>query len=99
MGDNMNDIEFRNLDELYNRIKPALYSKVRELKRNGINYIKEEDIWNFLSINKWQKSEYLSLSEMVSSIMDLEEKEIKEYVLDILRKENREIIKEEGELL
>lgn len=95
----MNDIEFRNLDELYSRIKPALYSKVRELKRNGITYIKEVDIWNYLSINKWQKSEYLSLSDMVSSIMDLDEKDIKDYALDILRKEKREIIKEEGELL
>ena len=24
--------EFKNLDDLYNRIKPALYSKVMELK-------------------------------------------------------------------
>ena len=32
--------EFRNLEELYNRIKPALYSKVEELKRNHISYIK-----------------------------------------------------------
>lgn len=95
----MADFEFKNLEELYNRIKPALYSKVKEYKRKGITYIKEVDIWNYLSINKWQNSESLSLSEMVSSIMDLDEKDIKNYVLDILRKNKREIIKEEGELL
>ena len=40
--------EFKNLDDLYNRIKPALYSKVMELKRNHISYVKESDIWNYL---------------------------------------------------
>lgn len=49
--------EFRNLEELYNRIKPALYSKVEELKRNHISYIKEEDIWNYLSSTVWKKKE------------------------------------------
>ena len=34
------NIEFRNVEELYNRIKPALYSKVKELNRLGINYVK-----------------------------------------------------------
>ena len=40
------DIQFNSLEELYNRIKPALMAKVEELKRNDLNYIKEEDVWN-----------------------------------------------------
>lgn len=94
-----NKLEFNSLDELYSRIKPALYSKVQELKRNKIIYIKEVDIWNYLSSKKWRQSESLSLSGMVSDIIDLTEEEIKNYTLDVISKQNREIIKEEGTLL
>jgi len=96
----MAEIEFRSLDELYNRIKPALYSKVKELKRHNINFVKEEDIWNYLSKRKWKGSRSLSLNDMVSMIMDLDDNEIKEYVLDILRENERDVLKEEeGDLL
>ena len=95
----MSNLEFNSLDELYSRIKPALYSKVQELKRNKIIYIKEVDIWNYLSAKKWKQSESLSLSGMVSDIIDLKEDEIKNYTLDIISKQNIEIIKEEGTLL
>ena len=80
----MSDIEFKSLEELYNRIKPALYSKVLELKRKGIDYVKEEDIWNYLSINVWKKTDQLTISLMVSTIMDLKEDEITSYVLDLI---------------
>ena len=39
------DIEFNNVKELYERLKPALTTKVTELKRNDLDYIKIEDIW------------------------------------------------------
>ena len=92
------DIEFKTLDELYRRIKPALYSKVKELKRKGISYIKEEDIWNYLSLNAWKDSTSLSLSEMVSSILHIRDDELKEYALDLLKTLDRSV-SEEGELL
>lgn len=90
----MKDLNFRNLDELYNRIKPALYSKVEEIKKNNISYIKEEDIWNYLSINKWKNSESLTLNDMVTDIMDLKIDDVKMYVLDLVRRRNTDIIKE-----
>ena len=90
----MKDLNFRNLDELYNRIKPALYSKVEEIKRNNISYIKEEDIWNYLSINKWKNSESLTLNDMVTDIMDLKIDDVKMYVLDLVRRRNTDVIKE-----
>lgn len=96
----MNDIEFRNLDELYNRVHPALYSKVQELKRNKISYIKEVDIWNYLSKKKWQKGESLSLADMVSDILYLPQDEINNFVLELFKRQKREImIDEEGTLL
>ena len=90
----MKDLNFRNLDELYNRIKPALYSKVEEIKKNNISYIKEGDIWNYLSINKWKNSESLTLNDMVTDIMDLKIDDVKMYVLDLVRRRNTDIIKE-----
>ena len=34
------DIEFNSLEELYNRLKPALNTKQREMVRCGYNYMK-----------------------------------------------------------
>lgn len=96
----MQVIEFKNLDELYSRVRPALYSKVQELKRRNITYIKEVDIWNYLSKKNWIKSESLSLAEMVNDILYLPDEEIKDYCLELLKKQKREIIiDEEGTLL
>lgn len=94
-----NNSEFRTLEELYNRVKPALYSKREELKRNHISYIKEADIWNYLSEFEWKKKEDLTLAEMVTDIMDLKISDLKNYVFEILKKMDIEIIKEEGNLL
>lgn len=93
------NIEFRNVEELYNRIKPALYSKVKELNRMGINYVKEVDIWNYLSEHSWKESENLCLSSMVSNIMDLDIDIIKSYCLDILKDQERDVNTSEGDLL
>ena len=76
----MANVEFKSLEELYSRIKPALYSKTEELKRKSIYYIKEEDIWNFLSSSAWRKTESLSLANMVSDILNLNDEDIKEYI-------------------
>ena len=46
------DIEFNDIKELYQRLTPALNAKVTELKRNDLDYIKVEDVWNYLRINK-----------------------------------------------
>lgn len=83
--------EFKSLDELYKRLTPALDSKVRELSNKGYNYIKKEDVWNYLSINLWSKSRDLSLYKMVDDIFSLKDDEINNYVLEILKKENRNI--------
>ncbi len=93
------DIQFKNLDELYSRVRPALYSKIMEFKRRKIDYIKEEDIWNYLSIYVWKKSESLDLASMVSSIMEVREEDIKNYVHGILKDRKIEKIKEDGDIL
>ena len=95
----MTNLEFKSLEELYSRIKPALYSKVQELKRNKITYVQEIDIWNYLSKNNWKNSSALSLSGMVSDIFDLNNDTIKNYLVEIIKKQKRETLTEEGSLL
>lgn len=76
------DIKFRNLEDLYIRILPALKSRVNELKKLNYNYIKEEDIWNYLRINKWSNTSNLDLSIMVNDIFNFDLKELNEYIIN-----------------
>ena len=63
------DIEFNNIKELYDRLRPALTTKVTELRRNDLDYIKQDDIWNYLKITKWSKANNLLFSGIVQNII------------------------------
>ena len=76
------DIEFASVKELYERLTPALRTKELELKRNGINYIKKEDIWNYLRGYKWNNSKNLLLYEMVDDILSIDYVLLKNFVED-----------------
>ena len=80
------DIEFNSIKELYERLKPALSAKVTELKRNDLDYIKIEDIWNYLKETRWSKATNLLLYQMVDDIINLDNNEIDEYVKGEIRK-------------
>jgi len=80
------DIEFNNVKDLYERLKPALNAKINELKRKDLDYIKKEDIWNYLKITKWENANDLLLYEMVDDILKLDDSVIDEYVKDKIRK-------------
>ena len=80
------DIEFNSLKELYDRLLPALNTKVTELRRYDLDYIKVEDIWNYLRLNKWTKANNLLLYQMVDDILNLDNEEIDEYVKEQIRK-------------
>ena len=85
----MND--FSSLQELYLRLTPAFSSKMHEVKLKGYNYVKAIDIWNYLSEKKWNNKKDLSLYEMVDDILNANNEELNSYVLNILKKQNREI--------
>lgn len=96
----MNDpIQFKTVEELYKRLKPALYSKYVELKRLGLDYIKEEDIWNYLMSSTWKERKNLTLSEMASDILYLNNNDITSYVMEMLKETDRIINIEEEDLL
>lgn len=85
------DIEFSSLEELYRRIKPALHTKKEEMKRSGYPYIKEEDIWNYLKEVKWVRSNNLSLYQMVSDVLNVENSRIDKYLKEKLNMRNRTV--------
>ena len=76
----------KDVKELYERLIPALNTKVTELKRNDMDYIKKEDIWNYLKAKKWVSANNLLLHEMVDDILNLDNYEIDEYVKSEIRK-------------
>ncbi len=86
---------FSSLEELYNRVKPALKSKVMDLKRIGVNYVQIEDIWNYLRKFVWCKKNGLTLGEVVNDIMTISNKELEVYVQGLMAQERRELIKDE----
>lgn len=85
---------FSSLQELYERITPALKCKVNDLRRIGVNYVKKEDIWNYLKDYVWSKKTNLTLGEMVNDCMTLKSNDIEKYVQEIMAKTPRTINEE-----
>jgi hypothetical protein len=85
------DIEFNSLEELYNRIKPALSAKKEELRRNGFDYIKEDDVWNYLKEVKWKGSSNLKLYQMVNDVLNTDNRVIDDYLKKKLNMTDRHI--------
>lgn len=81
----MTDYKFNSVEELYRKLKPALEAKVSELKRNKIDYIKEQDIWNYLRTNYWSKKGDLTLGELVNDILSTPNYELQEYVHKMMK--------------
>lgn len=82
---------FSSLEELYKRVNPALKCKVKDLKRIGINYVQEADVFNYLKNNVWCKKTNLTLGEIVNDIMTTSNIELEGYVQKIMAKEKRNI--------
>jgi len=83
------EIEFNSLEELYDRIKPALKTKKSEMQRAGFLYIKETDIWNYFKEIKWQNAKDLSLHDMVNDIINIDNYHIDQYLKEKLSQEKR----------
>jgi len=73
------DIKFSSQEELYKRVKPALTSKRRELKRYDID-ITEEEIWTYLVETEFKNGSNLTLSDIVSSIMHIEKEKFLKWI-------------------
>ncbi len=65
-------MDFKTIDELYNRLLPALKIKVTETKK-----LTEKDIWDYLTKTIWINSNDLTLAEMVNDILKCDITKIK----------------------
>ena len=81
-----NPIEFKSAKELYDRVLPALYSKVKELRGLGYKNIHEEDIWNYLVESNWKKKHDLQLCDLISDILFANNIEINNYVTNRMQR-------------
>ncbi len=92
-------MDFSNLEDLFKRVKPALTTKKRELFRLNINYVKEEDIWNYLREKSWKSSQGLDLATMVSDILNVSREEIESYLKEKMTDSERERYFNSNEIL
>lgn len=81
-----NPIEFKSAKELYDRVFPALYSKVKEVRNLGFKYITEKDIWNYLVNNTWKTKRNLQLHDLISDILYADNYKLNDYVMDKMKK-------------
>ncbi len=93
------DFGITNVVDLYKRVTPALNTKINELRRNNITYIKKEDIWNYLVQIKWANVKGFTLSEMVDDILNTDNIEIEKYMKKKLEESKREANFEDVEII
>ncbi len=95
----MEKIEFKDSMELYERVKPALNSKLKELEREGLTVIKAEDIWNFLIKSKWISAKDLVLSDVVNDILNIDNKKLEEYIEDKMKSRRVSVAKDKLDII
>ena len=61
-------MEFSSIEELKQRIMPALKIRERELRKKGYGYT-TEDIWNYF-VRIWKNSHNLTLADLVDDILN-----------------------------
>lgn len=91
-----NKLEFRSKEELYKRVLPALYSKIKEVRKLGFKFITEKDIWNYLVENEWKSRVNLELYDLINDILYVDNYRLNDYVnqkLERMKKENPEELK------
>ena len=92
------DFGLNNSLDLYKRLLPAINSKINELSKYEIFYVKREDIWNYLKQEKW-KYDNISLAEMVDDILNTDNEKLVNYVKEKTLNERKSTEIDETELL
>lgn len=89
---------FGTLIDLYNRVLPALKSKVKELKQNHITFVTEKDVWDCLRRTKWNGESDLTLYDIVNDILFVDEKEVVNYLNYINKKQTENVTEKKQEM-
>lgn len=72
--------KFSSVDELYVRLLPALNTKVCEIKRLKIDYIKELNVWDYCINVIWKNKKDIRLYEMVNDILNIKPFDLIKYI-------------------
>ncbi len=80
----MTNINIKSQKELFDRVKPALRCKKHELANVGIEFVSENDIFEYNKNNKWKDIKGLTLAEVVDDILNTPNNVYKNYVIDKL---------------
>ena len=79
------DYEFSCVLDLKAHIKPALDSKVRELQRKNINYVSQDDIFEYLRNMVWPLKSNLTLYNIVDDILNTDNEIFSNYVVSKMK--------------
>jgi len=71
----------RSNKALFKKVLPILKTKVSYLRDFGMDYIHEEDIWNYLIEKEWDEKER-TIDEIASDILNLPGYLVKDYLLE-----------------
>ena len=71
--------KFKNLEDLYNTVKPALKARTSDLHRENYVMIYKDDIWNYLLEKKWILEDNLDLAIIIDDILNADGYKISEY--------------------
>lgn len=80
---------FNSINELYERILPALEVKESIMHDFNIINITSKDIFNTLRISYWNKRKDIMLNEIVHDILNIDNYKLYELWKGLLNEENR----------
>ncbi len=63
------DIEFKNIEELKNRMMPVLRMRTQELREENYS-VDEDELWEYF-VRIWQESKNLTLYDLVDDVLNL----------------------------
>lgn len=73
--------KFSNQNELYMKVLPALKTKKNEMRRAGMKFVREIDLWEYNKEFNWRKAKGLTLASIVNDILNTDDKLYEEYIL------------------
>ena len=66
----MNKDRFKTIEELYQRVYPALRIKAKDMKLEKLAFVDERSLWNYFFNKKWKIQKSITLGEMIDDILN-----------------------------
>ena len=73
-------MEYTSQKELYLKLLPVFKVKNRLIQKSNYKNLTNENIWHYLSKEKWSKSHNLTISDIVNDIITVELDKVNKYI-------------------